>query len=59
MLLSVIAPAGDNIRAGKKSLEIRKWIPQDLPLTDLLIVQNDIKLSGSGIYEDPDEVHVA
>lgn len=51
--LSIVAPGGDLIRSGNKTLEIRKWRPDVLPLRDLLIVQNSIWLSGSGLAEDP------
>ena len=51
--LSIIAPGGDLIRWGIKTLEIRKWRPDVLPLRDLLIVQNSIRLSSSGPAEDP------
>lgn len=52
--LSVIAPAGDLIRSGKKTLEIRQWIPESIPLRDLVIVQNKIRLSRDGVSDDPD-----
>lgn len=51
--LSVVAPAGDRIRSGLKTLEIRSWRPDALPLRDLLIVQNNVRLSREGITEDP------
>ena len=53
LALSVVAPAGDQIRAGQKRLEIRKWKPDVLPLRDLLIVQNQQRLSRTGMSEDP------
>lgn len=37
---SIVAPAGQRISAGKKTLEIRSWKPESLPLKDLLIVEN-------------------
>lgn len=51
--LSVVAPAGDRIRSGLKTLEIRSWRPNTLPLRDLLIVQNNVRLSRQGVTEDP------
>jgi len=51
--LSVVAPAGDWIRSGKKTLEVRKWKPDSLPLLDLVIVQNQVFLSRNGVTEDP------
>lgn len=51
--LSVVTPAGSRIRSGKKTIEVRKWCPDEFPLRDLLIVQNDIRLSRSGVTEDP------
>lgn len=59
LALSVVYPAGDWIRLGKKTLEIRQWSPESLPLRDLVIVQNKIRLSSSGITEDPDGEAVA
>ena len=38
--LSIVAPSGKNIAEGRKTLEIRSWHPEKLPLTDLLIVEN-------------------
>jgi orotate phosphoribosyltransferase len=57
--LSVVAPAGERIRAGEKRLEIRRWKPDTLPLRDLLIVQNRHRLSSRGLTEDPDGVALA
>ena len=57
--LSIVAPGGDLIRAGKKTLEIRKWQPDTIPLKDLLIVQNSVRLSRSGMADDPNGTAVA
>lgn len=57
--LSIVAPGGDQIRAGKKTLEIRKWRPDALPLKNLLIVQNSVRLSRSGIAVDSNGTAVA
>jgi hypothetical protein len=37
--LSVVAPAGDRIRSGKKILESRQWSPESVPLRYPVIVQ--------------------
>lgn len=52
--LSVVAPAGDRIRSGLKTLEIRQWSPETVPLRDLVIIQNKVRLSSEGVQEDPD-----
>lgn len=57
--LSVLYPAGDWIRSGKKTLEIRSWSPETVPLRNLVIVQNRIKLGSAGIQEDPNGEAVA
>lgn len=38
--LSIVAPAGRLIANGSKTLEIRSWRPEVLPLKDLVIVEN-------------------
>ncbi|MGC4015070.1 MAG: ASCH domain-containing protein [Luteolibacter sp.] len=57
--LSVVAPAGNLIRAGVKTLEVRRWVPDVLPLRDLVIVQNKIRLSTEGVTEDAEGEAVA
>ena len=57
--LSVVEPAGDLIRSGRKHLEVRRWKPAVLPLRDLVIVQNTRRLSSTGLREDPDGRAVA
>lgn len=57
--LSVVAPAGDWIRDGRKTLEIRRWQPEELPLRGLVIVQNKIRLGSDGIMEDLEGMAVA
>ena len=57
--LSVVAPAGDLIRSGEKTLEIRQWSPDAVPLRDLVIIQNKIRLSSDGLTDDPDGKAVA
>ncbi len=43
--LSVVEQAGKLISSGEKTLEIRKWKPNELPLKDLAIVQNKKRLT--------------
>lgn len=50
--LSVVAPAGAKIRDGRKRIEVRQWRPDELPLRDLLIVENEMRLSSKGVRED-------
>jgi len=40
LALSIVSPHGSNIASGKKTLEIRSWRPESLPIRDLLIVEN-------------------
>ena len=60
--LSIVAPGGDRIRSGEKRLEVRRWRPEiELPLRDLLIVQNRVRLGRGhgGVAEDSDGEAVA
>jgi len=50
--LSVVAPGGHRIAHGRKTLEIRSWLPPKLPMRDLLIVENENYLHEEG-DEDP------
>jgi len=43
--LSVIEPYGELLISGQKTLEIRSWIPQKLPLKNVVLVQNVKRLS--------------
>ncbi|WP_312911054.1 ASCH domain-containing protein [Stutzerimonas nitrititolerans] len=43
--ISIVSPHGTNIASGKKTLEIRSWRPESLPVRDLLIVENSEFLS--------------
>lgn len=43
--LSVVAPWGQMIAAGRKTVEVRSWQPAVLPLEHLLIVENDYRLT--------------
>ncbi len=47
--LSVVTKAGQLISSGKKTLEIRSWRPNECPIKDLAIVQNERRLT----REDP------
>lgn len=38
--LSIVAPNGMRIAQGIKTLEVRSWKPEHLPLKDLVIVEN-------------------
>ncbi len=38
--LSIVAPSGDRIRSGAKTIEVRRWPLDQVPFRDLLIVQN-------------------
>jgi len=66
LALSIVAPHGTNIANHLKTLEIRSWRPERLPLRNLLIVENDIfltkedqiDLNGRGVaLIDIEEVH--
>ena len=48
LALSIVAPHGRNIAIGRKTLEVRSWRPPRLPLTDLVIVENDVFLLEDG-----------
>ncbi len=56
--LSIVAPGGDRIASGQKTLEIRSWQPPQWPMRDLLIVQNTRYLRQDGEC-DPDGVALA
>ncbi len=46
--LSVVAPAGDRIATQKKTIEVRSWTPEEAPLLDVAIVQNENYLLEDG-----------
>lgn len=46
--LSIVAPHGLNVANGRKTLEVRSWHPNLLPLENLLIVENDHFLINEG-----------
>lgn len=43
--LSVVAPWGQAIASGRKTLEVRSWTPATWPMDDLLIVENHRRLT--------------
>ncbi|MGM0824995.1 MAG: ASCH domain-containing protein [Pseudomonadota bacterium] len=66
LALSIVSPHGCNIAAGKKTLEVRSWRPESLPIRDLLIVENSsfltadnpIDLDGRAVaIVDVNEIH--
>ena len=50
--LSIVSPAVQRIVAGKKVVEIRRWLPPEIPFLDLVLVENEIYLNEEG-QEDP------
>ncbi len=44
----MVAPNGTRIAQGVKTLEVRSWVPTELPLKDLLIVENQNFLINDG-----------
>ncbi|WP_228258841.1 ASCH domain-containing protein [Acinetobacter ihumii] len=56
--LSIVAPACDHILNGKKTLEIRSWRPEQLPLKDLIIVQNTRYLLEEGDEQQGEAVAI-
>lgn len=58
LALSIVAPNGSRIASGQKTLEIRSWHPPQLPLRDLLIVENRIFLRDQDEL-DPEGIAVA
>ncbi|MBN9430607.1 MAG: ASCH domain-containing protein [Burkholderiales bacterium] len=48
LALSIVAPGGQRIAEGRKTLEIRSWRPDHLPVLDLLIVENHKYLTQAG-----------
>jgi len=55
--LSIVRPSGTRIAEGKKTLEIRSWLPPRLPLLNLLIVENGRRLDQEGDV-DPEGIAV-
>lgn len=54
--LSIVAPYGDKIANGEKTIEVRSWLPPEVPLKNVVVVQNDKLLLKEG---DEDENGVA
>ncbi len=50
--LSIVSPSVQNILAGKKVVEIRRWLPPEIPFLNLVLVENEIYLTEEG-QEDP------
>ena len=50
--LSIVSPSVQRIIAGKKVVEIRRWLPPEIPFLDLVLVENEIYLTEEG-QEDP------
>ena len=50
--LSIVSPSVQRILAGEKIVEIRRWLPPELPFFDLVLVENEIYLTEEG-QEDP------
>lgn len=49
--LSVVAPSGQKIAQQIKTIEVRTWKPESLPLKNLLIVENQHYLLNEGDEE--------
>ena len=64
--LSIVAPNAMRIAQGMKTLEVRSWQPEQLPLKDILIVENKFFLNHDADEElgvavalvDVESVHV-
>ena len=50
--LSIVSPSVQRIVAGKKVVEIRRWLPPEIPFLNLVLVENEIYLTEEG-QEDP------
>jgi len=55
--LSIVYPAVQNILKGLKSVEIRSWLPPELPLYDLVLVENNLYLNDGDV--DPNGKTIA
>lgn len=49
--LSIVVPSGTRIAQGLKTLEVRSWLPEQLPLKNLVIVENQHYLNKDGDEE--------
>lgn len=52
LAISIVSPWGDKIVDRTKQLEIRSWRPDELPILNVALVQNNIRLNAPG-QEDP------
>ena len=50
--LAIVSPSVQRIVAGKKIVEIRRWLPSRIPFLDLVLVENEIYLTEEE-QEDP------
>ena len=50
--LSIVSPSVQRMLAGEKIVEIRRWLPPEIPFLDLVLVENEIYLTEEG-QEDP------
>ena len=50
--LSIVLPSVQDIVAGKKVVEIRRWLPPEIPFLNLVLVENETYLTEEG-QEDP------
>ncbi|WP_330961012.1 ASCH domain-containing protein [Photobacterium sp. 53610] len=53
---SVVSPWGNIIANGQKTLEIRSWQPDTLPMKNIALVQNEIRLTQAGQIDPNGEV---
>ena len=50
--LSIVSPSVQRIVAGEKVVEIRRWLPPEIPFLNLVLVENEVYLTEEG-QEDP------
>lgn len=53
---SVVSPWGNIIANGQKTLEIRSWQPDTLPMKNIALVQNEIRLTQADQIDPNGEV---
>jgi len=51
LAISIVAPSGNAVASGIKTIEVRSWRPDALPLMDLVVVENKRYLSA----ENPED----
>lgn len=56
--ISVVEPWGTMIADGIKSLEIRGWAPEQLPVQNIALVQNNKRLTKNGDEDDGEVVAI-